>query len=57
MDLNTALTIALRPITTMLILAFVLAPIRRVFERFMPEGRTKRFLLREIGDQSSPKAR
>src|SRR5450759_258086 len=40
MEMNTAFIIALRPITAMLILAFVLAPIRRVFDRFMPEGRT-----------------
>jgi hypothetical protein len=57
MDMGMALTIVLRPITTVLIITLVLAPIRRLFERLMPEGRTKRFLLREIGDKRSPNAR
>lgn len=51
MDIGTALSIALRPIGALLVITFVLAPIRRGFERWIPEGKIKRVLLRQVGDK------
>lgn len=51
MNLTTGLTIALRPIIGMLILTFVVLPIKQFFDWLIPNSRFKRFLFREIGDK------
>jgi len=51
MDLPNALIIGLRPLVGMLIMVLVVTPLAKAIGWFIPEGRLKRLLFRQIGDQ------
>lgn len=42
------LAVALRPILCLVLLGLICLPARIMFQRFMPDGRLKRLLLREV---------
>lgn len=44
-----AIAMLLRPFLALAVFGLVALPLRMVFERFYPDGRVKRFLLRPIG--------
>jgi hypothetical protein len=56
MDVTTAITAAIRPAAVALLL-FLLAPVSRLVDRRMKDGRLKRLLLRQVGDKSSRSSR
>lgn len=47
--MSVAIGMILRPFLALLVFGLIALPLKMVFERFYPEGKVKRFLLRPIG--------
>lgn len=49
--MSIAIAMILRPFLALFVFGLIALPLKMVFERFYPNGRVKRFLLRPIGKQ------